>query len=80
MAVARLRHERCPYCDGTGKRPIPPPPDSNGGQKKGGRRHGFEATYQAGCHCLLCRRGHAAYAKRRKAKAKLSQARRTVKP
>lgn len=62
--------EPCPWCDGTGRRLVPPPPDTRGGRRTGGRRHGYVATYTWGCRCELCRAAWRVYhAKRRRDEA-----------
>lgn len=59
--------EPCPYCDGTGRRAVPPPIEAGGhmrGKKLGaGPRHGYESTYQGGCRCTFCRAAHREYSK-----------------
>jgi hypothetical protein len=57
--------EPCPYCDGTGRRIVPPPPKPVGGTGKRGRNHGYEATYMDGCRCELCKAAHREGDKRR---------------
>ena len=64
-----VQYEPCPFCGGTGSRPVPPPPSLPGvGNRPGeGRRHGYEATYMSGCHCDLCMAAHRVGVARRKA-------------
>jgi hypothetical protein len=59
--------EPCPFCDGTGQRPLAPPPRPRGGYKHRGRTHGYESTYGAGCRCELCRAAHRQGTARRRA-------------
>jgi len=64
--------EPCPHCGGTGQRVVPPPPMTQGEPRTppgSGRRHGYEATYAAGCRCDLCRAAHREGQARRKRKA-----------
>lgn len=63
--------EECPHCEGTGRRIVPPPAMSGPGLSagNGGRTHGYESTYIAGCKCMACRAAHREGVKRRKNKA-----------
>jgi hypothetical protein len=61
--------EPCPQCSGTGLRIVPPPPKRAGEPAgSGGRTHGYEATYIAGCRCVPCTAAHREAAVRRSAK------------